>query len=147
SILLVGEQPGNDEDLAGRPFVGPAGKLLREVMKDAGIDPAKAFLTNAVKHFVWELRGKRRLHKTPLQRHIEACNVWLREEIGRVAPKVIVTLGATALQAVAGKKLRIVDARGAALQSPEGIVIVASYHPSAILRAPEPEQRSALRAL
>jgi len=145
-LMIVGEQPGNDEDLAGRPFVGPAGKLLRELLREAGIDPAAVFLTNAVKHFVWELRGKRRLHKTPQQRHIAACNVWLREEIARVAPTIIVTLGATALHATVTERLRVNEARESSLKSLEGITVIATYHPSAILRAPLPEQKADMRS-
>src|SRR5688572_21204732 len=97
SLMLVGEQPGNDEDLAGRPFVGPAGLLLRAVLEEAGIQESDVYITNAVKHFFFELRGKRRLHKTPLQRHVAACHDWLDRELARVQPAVIVTLGATAL--------------------------------------------------
>src|SRR5579864_3363321 len=99
-VMLVGEQPGDEEDRAGRPFVGPAGRLLRVLLGEAGIDLAAAFLTNAVKHFRFEIRGKRRLHKTPSQRELDACNLWLRKEIERAQPRVIVTLGTTALRAV-----------------------------------------------
>ena len=144
-LMLVGEQPGDEEDRMGRPFVGPAGRLLRHLLGEAGIDPAVTFLTNAVKHFSFEFRGKRRLHKTPMQREIDACNIWLRKEIERVHPKVIVTLGTTALRAVVGEKLAIVSARGRVLVSPEGIPVVATYHPSAVLRAPAPEQKDQLR--
>ena len=146
-ILCVGEQPGNDEDLAGRPFVGPAGKLLRSLLTEAGITDAQCFLTNAVKHFNHELRGKRRLHKTPLQRHVAACHVWLEAELQRVQPKVIVTLGATALAAVLGRKVSIAQAREELLSHPiSGVTIVATYHPSAILRVPDPAARAAMRA-
>jgi DNA polymerase len=144
-LMLVGEQPGDEEDRAGRPFVGPAGRLLRRLLGEAGIDPAAAFLTNAVKHFRFEFRGKRRMHKTPVQREIDACNIWLRREIERIQPKVIVTLGTTALRAVLGEKLAIVAARDRVLISPEGIPVVATYHPSAVLRAPAEEQREQLR--
>jgi DNA polymerase len=144
-LMLVGEQPGDEEDRAGRPFVGPAGRLLRHLLGEAGIDPAAAFLTNAVKHFRFEFRGKRRLHKTPVQREIEACNIWLRKEIERIHPKVIVTLGTTALRAVVGERLAINAARERALVSPEGIPVIATYHPSAVLRAPAPEQKDQLR--
>ena len=144
-LMLVGEQPGDEEDRMGRPFVGPAGRLLRLLLGEAGIDPAAAFVTNAVKHFSFELRGKRRMHKTPVQRQIDACNVWLRKEIERIQPKVIVTLGTTALRAVVGEKLSIIAARERVLVSPEGVPIVATYHPSAVLRAPQPEQRDQLR--
>jgi len=144
-LMLVGEQPGDEEDRAGRPFVGPAGRLLRRLLGEAGIDPAGAFLTNAVKHFRFEFRGKRRMHKTPVQREIDACNIWLRREIERIQPKVIVTLGTTALRAVLGEKLAIVAARDRVLISPEGIPVIATYHPSAVLRAPAEEQREQLR--
>jgi len=144
-LMLVGEQPGDEEDRMGRPFVGPAGRLLRHLLGEAGIDPAATFLTNAVKHFSFEFRGKRRLHKTPVQREIDACNLWLRKEIERIHPKVIVTLGTTALRAVVGEKLPITAARERVLVSPEGIPVIATYHPSAVLRAPAPEQKDQLR--
>jgi uracil-DNA glycosylase len=146
-VMLVGEQPGNDEDLVGRPFVGPAGQLLRELLHEAGLPDAQVFITNAVKHFYFELRGKRRIHKTPLQRHIAACHVWLEEELVRVHPAVIVTLGATALAAVLGKKLSITEARTSQLvHEPSGAAVVATYHPSAVLRVPDHGARVALRA-
>lgn len=146
-LLLVGEQPGNDEDLAGRPFVGPAGNVLRAIFEDAGIAAGQIFLTNAVKHFRYEMRGKRRLHKTPLQRHVAACQVWLEAEIRRVAPVVIVTLGATALRAVVGRRLPIAAAREEELVDATGLIpVVATIHPSAILRAPDDATRTTLRA-
>ncbi|HEX5649815.1 MAG TPA: UdgX family uracil-DNA binding protein [Steroidobacteraceae bacterium] len=146
TIVLVGEQPGNDEDLAGRPFVGPAGRLLRELLERAGIADAEIFLTNAVKHFYFELRGKRRIHKTPLQRHVAACHVWLEAELEKVRPRVIVTLGATALAAVLGRRLSIAEAREASLlHEPTGTPVLATYHPSAVLRVPDPTAREALR--
>jgi DNA polymerase len=147
ALMLVGEQPGDEEDRAGRPFVGPAGLLLRRLLGEAGVDPKTTFLTNAVKHFRFEFRGKRRLHKTPVQREIDACNLWLRREIENIRPKVIVTLGTTALRAVLGERLAIVAARQRSLESPEGITVVATYHPSAVLRAPAPEQREQLRGV
>ena len=145
-ILLVGEQPGDEEDLQGRPFVGPAGRLLRELLDEAGLPPSQVFLTNAVKHFFFEPRGKRRIHKTPLQRHIAACHAWLEGELARVHPAVIVTLGATALAAVFGGKIAIATARTRKLASSEGTPIVATYHPSAALRAPDHDARAKLRA-
>ena len=145
-ILLVGEQPGDEEDIQGRPFVGPAGRLLRELLDEAGLSPSQAFMTNAVKHFFFEPRGKRRIHKTPLQRHIAACHAWLEGELARVRPAVIVTLGATALAAVYGGKIAIATARTKKLASPEGTPIVATYHPSAALRAPDHDARARLRA-
>ena len=147
ALMVVGEQPGDEEDRAGRPFVGPAGLLLRRLLGEAGVDPKATFLTNAVKHFRFEFRGKRRLHKTPVQREIDACNLWLRREIENIRPKVIVTLGTTALRAVLGERLAIVAARQRPLESPEGITVVATYHPSAVLRAPAPEQREQLRGV
>ena len=145
-IVLVGEQPGNDEDLVGRPFVGPAGRLLRELLEQAGIADAEIFLTNAVKHFYFELRGKRRIHKTPLQRHVAACHVWLEAELAKVRPRVIVTLGATALAAVLGRRISIAEAREASLlHEPTGTVVLATYHPSAVLRVPDAAAREALR--
>jgi DNA polymerase len=145
-LMLIGEQPGDEEDRAGHPFVGPAGRLLRELLREVGIDPATVFVTNAVKHFGFELRGRRRMHKTPGQREIEACNVWLRQEIGQVGPKVIVTLGTTALRAIVGERLAIVAAREQTLADEDGIPVVATYHPSALLRAPAQEEKDALRS-
>jgi uracil-DNA glycosylase family protein len=145
-LMLVGEQPGDEEDRAGRPFVGPAGRLLRLLLGEAGIDPAATFLTNAVKHFRFEFRGKRRLHKTPSQIELDACNIWLRKEIERIRPHVIVTLGTTALRAVIGEKLAIVAARERLLVSPEGTPVIATYHPAAVLRAPALEQKDQLRS-
>jgi uracil-DNA glycosylase len=145
-VMLVGEQPGNDEDLAGRPFVGPAGLLLRSLLGEAGLPAAQVYITNAVKHFYFQLRGKRRIHKTPLQRHVAACHDWLARELAQVDPDVIVTLGATALAAVLGRRLAIAEARVRELQVPSGTPIVATYHPSAILRAPDETSRARLRA-
>jgi DNA polymerase len=146
-VVLVGEQPGNDEDLAGQPFVGPAGRLLRALLVEAAIPGAQVFLTNAVKHFYYELRGKRRIHKTPLQRHVAACHVWLESELARARPKVIVTLGATALRAVLERRMSIADARASTLvHEPTGVRVLATYHPSAILRAPDEDARAVLRA-
>src|SRR5690242_9347925 len=110
-IMLVGEQPGDEEDVKGKPFVGPAGRLLRRALDEAGIAQDDVFVTNAVKHFSFELRGKRRIHKTPAQREVAACHVWLEEELAAVRPRVIVALGATALGAVMGKRITITAAR------------------------------------
>jgi DNA polymerase len=140
-LMLVGEQPGDEEDLAGEPFVGPAGRLLAKALEEAGVDPARVYVTNAVKHFKWEPRGKRRIHKTPAQREVEACHVWLDGEIARERPRVLVALGATALTALLERKMAIRDARGTVLQHASGATIVATYHPSAALRAPTPEMR------
>jgi DNA polymerase len=143
TLMLVGEQPGDEEDLAGEPFVGPAGRLLARALAEAGIDPAKVYVTNAVKHFKWEPRGKRRIHKTPAQREVEACHVWLEGEIAKVRPRVLVALGATALASLLEHRMSIREAREQALALPDGAVLVATYHPSAALRAPTPEQRAA----
>jgi len=145
-LMLVGEQPGNDEDLAGRPFVGPAGRLLRELLDEAGIEASRVYVTNAVKHFYFVPRGKRRIHKTPAQRHVAACRAWLEQEIARVGPAVIVTLGATALAAVYGSRISIAAARSETLSTDAGLRIVATYHPSAVLRVPDPGERAELRA-
>jgi DNA polymerase len=145
ALMLVGEQPGDEEDLKGEPFVGPAGRLLDVLLAEAGVDRGGVWLTNAVKHFKWEPRGKRRLHKTPAQAEIDACHHWLDQEIARVAPRVIVALGATALKSL-GPKLGVGAAREAVLHDASGARIVATYHPSAILRA-EGERQGAMRAL
>ena len=145
-LILVGEQPGHEEDLSGRPFVGPAGQLLRALLVEAGIPESRVYITNAVKHFSFVLRGKRRLHKTPLQRHVAACHDWLEREIASRQPKVIVTLGATALRAVLGRAMTISAARGRELGRNDGTRVIATYHPSAILRAPDPEVAASLRA-
>src|SRR5689334_25026510 len=145
-LMLVGEQPGDEEDVQGRPFVGPAGRLLRKLLDEAGIEVGRVFLTNAVKHFFFEPRGKRRIHKTPMQRHIAACHAWLEGELARERPAVIVTLGATALAAVYGSRISITEARSRKLENPAGTPILATYHPSAILRAPDHEARAKLRA-
>jgi DNA polymerase len=144
-LMLVGEQPGDEEDQQGRPFVGPAGRLLRTLLDEAGIAADSVYVTNAVKHFFFEPRGKRRIHKTPLQRHIAACHAWLEAELARTQPAVVVTLGATALAAVYGKKIAIADARTQSLATPQGTPVVATYHPSAVLRAPAADARAKLR--
>jgi DNA polymerase len=145
-LMLVGEQPGNDEDLRGRPFVGPAGQLLRKLIAEAGIPVSRVYITNAVKHFSFELRGKRRLHKTPLQRHIAACQVWLEREIAGLRPRTIVALGATAIRAVLGRTIPVGRARSQVLALPDGTRVIATYHPSALLRAPDPEAAARLQA-
>ena len=146
-IMLVGEQPGDEEDVKGRPFVGPAGKLLRRALADADIAEDDVYVTNAVKHFSFEPRGKRRIHKTPAQREVAACHVWLEEEVAAVHPRIIVTLGATALGAVMGKRMTITAARESALVAPGGAHLVATYHPSAVLRAPDEARRDELYAI
>jgi len=140
-VLFVGEQPGNDEDLEGEPFVGPAGKLLDKALEEAGIDRQKAYVTNVVKHFKWEPRGKRRIHKKPNAREITACRPWLEAEIEIVKPKVIVCLGATAAQALLGSKFRVSKDRGKFIEADLAPYIIATIHPSAILRAPDDETR------
>jgi DNA polymerase len=140
-VLFVGEQPGNEEDLTGEPFVGPAGKLLDRALEKAGIDRQKAYVTNIVKHFKWEPRGKRRIHKRPNAKEIAACRPWLEAEIALVKPKVIVCLGATASQALLGSKFRVSRERGKFIESALGPFILATVHPSAILRAPDDETR------
>jgi uracil-DNA glycosylase family protein len=144
-LMLIGEAPGSEEDRAGHPFVGPAGVLLRELLTEVGVDPGSVFLTNAVKHYGYQMRGRRRTHKTPGQREIEACNVWLRREIEEVSPKVIITLGTTALKAILGERISIAAARESPLAAPEGIPVVATYHPLALLRAPAQEEKDLLR--
>ena len=134
-IMLVGEQPGNEEDLRGRPFIGPAGSVLDKALTSAGLERAQLFITNAVKHFKWEPRGKRRLHKRPDLREFDACHVWLEKEINSVKACVIVALGATALRALTGASLSIDAARRQRLTHSSGVRIVPTYHPSAILRA------------
>ncbi len=144
AIVVVGEQPGDEEDRQGVAFVGPAGRLLRSAMADAGLDISRVYLTNAVKHFGWVLRGKRRMHKTPQQRQIDACGVWLKVEIELTKPRVVVALGRTALQALLGQSLKVSESRGRALALPDGTPVVATYHPSAILRAPDDAGRREL---
>jgi DNA polymerase len=144
-LMLIGEAPGSDEDRIGHPFVGPSGELLRELLREVGLEPGQVFLTNAVKHFGYHWRGRRRMHKTPAQREIEACNIWLRREIDEIVPRVIVTLGTTALKAILGERLAIVTARERSLSGPVGIPVVATYHPLALLRAPAQEEKEALR--
>src|SRR5437867_2619962 len=138
-IFFVGEQPGNEEDLTGQPFVGPAGRLLNNALAEAGIDRAQTYVTNVVKHFKWEPRGKRRIHKKPNAGEIAACRPWLEAEISLVKPKVIVCLGATAAQALLGPKFRVSKQRGEFIKSTLEAYVVATVHPSSILRAPDDE--------
>ncbi len=141
SIMLVGEQPGDTEDLAGRPFVGPAGRLLRGIMAEAGLKADAVYITNSVKHFSWEPRGNRRIHKTPAQREIAACAQWLDAEIAAVRPRLLVALGAVALRALMPGRLTLTGVRGATLEHPSGARLIATFHPSAALRAPDPARR------
>jgi DNA polymerase len=147
AVMFVGEQPGNDEDLAGRPFVGPAGRLLDKALEEAGIDRRLVYVTNVVKHFKWEPRGKRRIHTKPNTAEITACFPWLEAEIGLVKPRVIVCLGATAAQAILGKQFRVTRSSGEFVSSPYAEYVTATVHPSSILRAPDSETRHAETAL
>ena len=140
-VMFVGEQPGNDEDLQGKPFVGPAGKLLDRCLVEAGIDRDEVYVTNAVKHFKWKPRGKRRLHKKPSAREIAACRPWLETEIEVIKPEVIVALGATGSQTLLGKDFRVTQHRGQLIPSPLAPHVMATVHPSSILRAPDEETR------
>jgi uracil-DNA glycosylase family protein len=133
-LLVVGEQPGDREDVEGHPFVGPAGRILDQALEATGVPREDVYITNAVKHFKWEPRGKRRLHKTPAQREIEACLPWLEAELAAVQPKVILCLGATAARAVMGGKVRVTESRGQPLQSPLGKEVIITIHPAYILR-------------
>ncbi len=142
-IMLIGEQPGDAEDQAGEPFVGPAGRMLQQALDAAGLDVTAVYVTNAVKHFYWEERGKRRIHKKPRQSHINACRPWLDAEINAVQPVVLVCLGSVAAQAVIGPKVRVTTDGGVALPTAYGIPAFATLHPSAILRAPDSAAREA----
>lgn len=138
AIMLVGEQPGDEEDRQGRPFVGPAGRLLDRAMRDAGMERTQTYVTNAVKHFRWipAPRGKRRMHSKPLARHVNACRPWLEAEIGLIKPRVIVLLGATAAQSLMGPSFRVLRERGRVIRnSPRAPAVVATVHPSSVLRA------------
>ena len=141
SVMLVGEQPGNEEDLAGKPFVGPAGRLLDQALEEARIDRSQIYVTNVVKHFKWEPRGKRRIHKKPNAQEIAACRPWLEAEIALVKPKVIVALGATAAQALLGRQFRVTKQRGQFIETTLAPHVMATVHPSSILRAPDDETR------
>ncbi len=146
-LMLVGEAPGDREDAVGKPFVGSAGRLLDEALTKAGINRKTVYLTNAIKHFKWEPRGKRRLHAKPSSREITACRPWLEAEIRVIAPETIVCLGATAAQALLGRNFRLTKHFGEAVQSHWADRIFATYHPSAILRAPEHVERKRLTTL
>ncbi len=140
-VLFVGEQPGDREDLVGLPFVGPAGKLLDKALLEAGVKRNDVYLTNVVKHFKYEMRGKRRLHKKPRQIEVNACYPWLEAEIKAIGPDIIVCLGATAARAMLGRSFKITKQRGEFFQYKTGQQIVATVHPSSILRAPDEESR------
>ena len=138
SIVIVGEQPGNEEDLAGRPFVGPAGRLLDQALAEAGLDRRRIYITNAVKHFKWKpAPGKRRIHERPRPEEVEACHPWFEQELWLIRPAVLICLGVTAAHAVLRRRVTIREARGHALVSPQGIPTFVTIHPSAILRVPD----------
>jgi len=141
ALMLVGEQPGDVEDRTGRPFVGPAGRLLDRALSDAGIDRADLYVTNVVKHFKWEPRGTRRIHKKPNAGEIGACRPWLDAEIRLVKPQAIVCLGATAAQALLGRSFKVTAHRGDFVDSPLAPIVLATVHPSSLLRAPDEETR------
>jgi len=145
--MLIGEQPGNDEDLAGHPFVGPAGRILSRALEEAGIDRGRTYITNVVKHFKWEPRGKRRIHAKPNSREIGACRPWLEAELKVVHPRAIVCLGATAAQALLGSSFKVTKHRGEFVESPLAPLVTATVHPSSILREPDSDARhQAMRA-
>jgi len=140
-IMLVGEQPGDYEDVAGKPFVGPAGKIMDRALEEAGIDRKKVYVTNAVKHFKWNPRGKRRIHQKPNSREVAACRPWLEAELRIVRPKLLVVLGSTAGQAIFGPSFRVTRERGKVLSSKFAPKVVATVHPSSLLRQPDEESR------
>ena len=143
ALMLIGEQPGDYEDVARKPFVGPAGKIMNRALEDAGIDRKQVYVTNAVKHFKWEPRGKRRIHKKPNSREIAACRPWLEAELRLVRPKVVVCLGATGAQTIFGPAFRVTRERGKVLRSDlaPNCQVVATVHPSSLLRQPDEESR------
>jgi DNA polymerase len=145
-VMFVGEQPGDYEDREGHPFVGPAGRVLDEALQEVGIDRSKVYVTNAVKHFKWVARGKRRIHSKPNAREIRACRAWLDAELAAVQPRVVVCLGATAAQALLGASFRVTQSRGKVLEN-TGLApyVLATVHPSSVLRAPDLETRESER--
>ena len=140
-MMMIGEQPGDYEDVAGKPFVGPAGKILDRALVEAGIDRKEVYVTNAVKHFKWEPRGKRRIHQKPSSRDIAACRPWMEAELRLVEPSVVVCLGSTAGQAIFGPQFRVTKQRGKVLESAYAQKTVATVHPSSLLRQPDEESR------
>ena len=140
-MMLVGEQPGDYEDVAGKPFVGPAGKIMDQALEEAGIDRKQVYVTNAVKHFKWEPRGKRRIHQKPNSREIAACRPWLEAELRLVKPKLLVCLGATAAQTIFGPSFRVTHERGKVMSSKFAPRVLATVHPSSLLRQPDEESR------
>jgi uracil-DNA glycosylase family protein len=144
-MVLVGEQPGDREDIEGHPFVGPAGRVLDDAFEAVGIERSRVYLTNAVKHFKWEARGRRRLHKKPSRWEVVACTPWLTAELAVLTPKVLVLMGATAAQALLGSSFSVMKQRGRVPDDPLGLVTVATVHPSSILRVPPEERREAMQ--
>jgi len=146
-LMLVGEQPGDKEDLEGKPFVGPAGRMLDKALQEAGVNRAEAYVTNAVKHFKWEPAGKRRLHKKPNSREIAACRPWLVSEIESLQPELIVCLGVTAAQSVLQRAVKVTEERGKLLDSPFGVKALVTVHPSSLLRIQDrPDKETAWKA-
>jgi DNA polymerase len=145
-VMLIGEQPGDQEDLQGHPFVGPAGRLLDEVLQEAGVERTKVYITNAVKHFKWEPRGKRRLHAKPAYGEIRACRPWLDAELDVIKPRVVVCLGATAAQSFMGREFKVTQSRGKFYEIDGKFHLIATLHPSAVLRMPDPDDRARARA-
>ena len=141
TMMLIGEQPGDYEDVAGKPFVGPAGKMMDRALEDAGIDRSQVYVTNAVKHFKWEPRGKRRIHQKPNSREIAACRPWLEAELRIVSPRLVVAMGATAARAFFGPGFRVTRERGRVLSSKLAPRVLATVHPSSLLRQPDEESR------
>jgi uracil-DNA glycosylase family protein len=141
TVMMVGEQPGDYEDVAGKPFVGPAGKMLDRALEEAGFDRGEVYVTNAVKHFKWEPRGKRRIHQKPSARDIAACRPWLEAELRLIEPKVVVCLGSTAAQTIFGPTFRVTKQRGRVLRTPFADKVIATVHPSSLLRQPDEESR------
>ena len=142
-VMLVGEQPGDEEDRKGLPFVGPAGRLLDRALEAAGVERDEIYITNAVKHFKWEARGKRRLHKTPAQREIDACHQWLERELATVKPHVVACLGSTAAKAVISKAFKVSTQRGQFVESAAAPYVFATLHPSALLRLRDEAEKEA----
>jgi len=136
-VVLVGEQPGDKEDLTGEPFVGPAGQLLRKALAESGLDARRVYLTNAVKHFKWEPRGKRRLHEKPNTAEVLACQLWLELELQALAPRLVVAMGATAVRSLLGPGGRVTRDRGTSIAREGGVPVLVTVHPSSILRAPD----------
>jgi len=146
-VMFVGEQPGDEEDVVGRPFVGPAGRLLDRMLEAAGVPRAEVFVTNAVKHFKWMPRGKKRIHQKPGSTEVEACRPWLEAELAIVKPEVLVLLGATAAQTLLGRAFKVTKARGVPFATRFAPITLATVHPSSLLRIPDPIERRSARAL